>query len=180
MQNELEQVDAGLTTVEAIFELHHAFVQRALAQLGVERVELDDALQEVFIVVQRRLRDYQEKQKLKAWLYSVCRNVASHFRRTRRRRREHLTDALPETSGEPIQLESVANRQALELAARLLLALPPHQRDAFLLYEVEQLPLREVAAAVDCPVNTAYSRLKKARERVVMLVSRAQRLGAVS
>jgi RNA polymerase sigma-70 factor, ECF subfamily len=160
-----------------LFAQHNGFVWRSLAHLCVETGDLEDALQEVFVVVHRRLSEYREEQKVRAWLYAICVRVSRDFRRTRRRRRENLTAELPDSAGAPTQLESVANRQALELAQRFLNVLTPEQRAVFLLYEVEQMSMSEVAAAVQCPLHTAYSRYKKARERVLALAARAQRKG---
>jgi RNA polymerase sigma-70 factor, ECF subfamily len=175
------QTDAVAASPEVaeIFAEHHGFVWRALSHLGVDRAELEDALQEVFVVVHRRLDDYREQQKVRAWLYAISVRVARDFRRKRSRRREQLTASPPDSVRDASQLESFANRQALELAQRLLSALPEQQRAVFLLYEVEQLPMSEVAQALDCPLHTAYSRLKKARERVLALVARAERKGDV-
>lgn len=165
--------------VAELFAEHHGFVWRALSHLGVDRADLEDALQEVFVVVHRRLHDYREEQKMRAWLYAISVRVARDFRRKRTRRREQLTAAPPDSPREASQLESFATRQALELAQRLLETLPENQRAVFLLYEVEQMPMSEVAQVLDCPLHTAYSRLHKARERVLALATRAQRKGDV-
>jgi RNA polymerase sigma-70 factor (ECF subfamily) len=168
---------ASRLDVTAIFKLHHGFVWRVLAHLGVVAAEQEDALQEVFVVVHRRLHEYREQDKMRAWLYAIAARVARDYRRRVFRRREQLTDAPPETSQAPSQAADAANRQALVFAERLLATLPDKQRAVFLLYEVEQMPMAEVALAVGCPVPTAYARLRKARERVLTQVSRAQRRG---
>jgi RNA polymerase sigma-70 factor (ECF subfamily) len=160
-----------------LFAQHNAFVWRSLSHLGVDAADLEDALQEVFVVVHRRLSEYREEQKVKAWLYAICARVARDFRRKRMRRRENLTAEPPDSARDPSQLESLADRQALALAQRFLEALPYEQRAVFLLYEVEQMSMSEVADAVQCPLHTAYSRYKKARERVLALAARAQRRG---
>lgn len=171
------QPDAAGATPAAseLFTEHNGFVWRSLSHLGVDRADLEDALQEVFVVVHRRLADYREQQKVRSWLYAISVRVARDFRRKRTRRREQLTATPPDASGEASQLENVANRQALVLAQRMLDALPENQRAVFLLYEVEQLSMIEVAAALNCPLHTAYSRLKKARERMLTLAAHAQR-----
>jgi RNA polymerase sigma-70 factor, ECF subfamily len=163
--------------VTAIFKEHHRFVWRVLSHLGVQAGDLEDALQEVFVVVHRRLRDYREQDRIRAWLYAICVRVAKGFRRSLLRRRIHLTGVAPEEPREPRQPEDLANQEALALAQRLLEALPEKQRAVFLLYEVEQMPMSEVALAVDCPLPTAYARLRKARERVLALVARAKLRG---
>jgi RNA polymerase sigma-70 factor (ECF subfamily) len=175
---ELEQeVCAGQPDVTAIFKDHHRFVWRVLSHLGVAAADLEDALQEVFVVVHRRLPEYREQDKIKAWLYAICVRVARGFKRSLLRRRVQLTGTPPEEAREPRQPEDIANQEALQLAQRMLEALPDKQRAVFLLYEVEQMPMSEVALAVDCPLPTAYARLRKARERVLALVARAKLRG---
>ena len=162
-----------------LFDRQAAFVWRCLRHLGVPSGDLEDATQEVFVVVHGRLRDYQERDKLRAWLYAICVRVAHRHKRKTARRREHVTDVPPERVVGPVQATTVENQQALQLAEKLLAALPDKQREVFLLYEVEQMSMSEVALAVDCPLPTAYARLRKARERVLEHVQRAERRGEV-
>jgi RNA polymerase sigma-70 factor (ECF subfamily) len=155
-----------------VFEAHGPFVCRSLRYLGVREADLDDALQEVFLVVYQRLSDYQEKGRARAWLYSICTRVAHAQRRKVDRRRETASPGFFEDAAAPTQLEHVEDREALALGHRLLSQLPLPQREVFLLYEVEDMPMAEIAQALDCPLQTAYSRLHKARARVLALVER--------
>jgi len=168
---------AAQPDVTLIFKAHQAFVWRVLAHLGVARADLEDALQEVFVVVHRRLADYREQDKIRAWLYAIAARVARDYRRRVHRRREQLSEAPVERSEAPSQVTDAVNRQALVFAERLLESLPDKQRAVFVLYEVEQMPMVEVALAVGCPLPTAYARLRKARERVLAQVARAQLRG---
>jgi RNA polymerase sigma-70 factor (ECF subfamily) len=128
---------------------------------------LDDALQEVFLVVFQRMHDYEERGRARAWLYSICTRVVRSHRRKVRRRREEVTFEIPDAPAAPTQLERIAEQEALTLGQQLLARLPPEQREVFWLYEVEDMPMAEIARALECPLQTAYSRLHKARERVV-------------
>jgi RNA polymerase sigma-70 factor (ECF subfamily) len=152
------------------FEQHGAFVCRSLRYLGVREADLDDLLQEVFLVVSKRLNDYEERGRTRAWLYSICTRVVSTHRRKQRRDREH--DAIVELSTAAPQLEHVEDRQALELGWKLLQQLPEQQREVFMLYEIEDMPMSEIAKALSCPLQTVYSRLYKARERILEQVQR--------
>jgi RNA polymerase sigma-70 factor (ECF subfamily) len=155
-----------------LFEEHGPFVIRSLRYLGVREADLDDTLQEVFLVVYQRLNDYEEKGRARAWLYSICTRVARTQLRKVGRRRESAMPAYSEESVEPTQLERVEDREALALGHRLLDQLPPPQREVFVLYEVEDMPMAEIAQALDCPLQTAYSRLHKARARILAEVER--------
>lgn len=172
-----EELCAAPPDVTALFKQHHRFVWRVLSHLGVQAADLEDALQEVFVVVHRRLRDYRDQDKVRAWLYAICVRVARGFRRSLLRRRIQFGGAAPEQGREARQPEDIARQQALQLAQRLLDALPEKQRAVFLLYEVEQMPMSEVAIALNCPLQTAYARLRKARERVLALAARAKLRG---
>jgi RNA polymerase sigma-70 factor (ECF subfamily) len=156
-----------------IFEAHGAFVCRSLRYLGVREADLDDATQDVFLVVYERLRDYDEKGRVRAWLYSICTRVARAHRRKIVRRRESSPPGFFENAVGPTQLERVEDREALTLGHRLLSRLPAAQREVFLLYEVEGMPMPEIARALACPLQTAYSRLHMARTRIVAMVERS-------
>jgi RNA polymerase sigma-70 factor, ECF subfamily len=150
-----------------VFEQHGAFACRVLRSLGVQEADLDDMLQEVFLVVCRRQDDYEEQGRARSWLYSICRRVATSQHRRYSRDRELLAAQLSEPAVPPTQLEHVQGREALELAYRLLNQLPPKQRQIFLLYEVEDMSMPEIARLLGCPLQTAYSRLHKARSTIV-------------
>ncbi len=151
--------------VAAAFREHGAFVWRALRSLGVSDAEVDDVCQEVFLVVYRRRSDFEGRSSLRTWLYSICLRKAAAQRRSRRK--EVLTDSPPEaTSSGPGPHEDAERRQALDLLDQALEALDEDKRDVFVLYEVEGLPMAEVAEIAGCPLQTAFSRLHAARKIV--------------
>jgi RNA polymerase sigma-70 factor (ECF subfamily) len=153
--------------LRALFEQHGAFVCRSLRLLGVRESDLDDVLQEVFLVVYQRLHDYEERGRARAWLYSICTRVARAQRRKLGRRREEVSVELPDAASAATQLEGLMKNEALTLGQELLQRLPREQRDVFWLYEIEELPMSEIAQALGCPLQTAYSRLHRARDRVM-------------
>jgi RNA polymerase sigma-70 factor (ECF subfamily) len=155
-----------------VFEEHGAFVCRSLRRLGIPEGDLDDVLQEVFLVVHQRLHDYEEKGRARSWLYSICTRVARAQRRKLARHREGTALAPHEIHSAATQLAQVEDREALAWGQRLLDALPAPQREVFWLYEVEELSMAEIARALSCPLQTAYSRLHKARERILAEVQR--------
>jgi RNA polymerase sigma-70 factor (ECF subfamily) len=153
--------------LRTVFEEHGAFVCRSLRLLGVPEADLDDVLQEVFLVVHQRLHDYEERGRARAWLYSICTRLARAQRRKLWRRREEMSAELPDAPSDATQLQRIADNEALALGHELLRRLPREQQDVFWLYEVEELPMSEIAEALGCPLQTAYSRLYKARQRIV-------------
>ncbi len=163
--------------LRAIFEEQAGFVWRTLRHLGVPQVDLEDATQEVFLVVHARLAEYKERDKVRSWLYAICIRVAQRYKRTAARRRELVTDEPPERELQPTQQQGVEQREALALGRALVAALPEPQRTVFVLYEIERLSMAEVAEALGCPLQTAYARLHKARERIIEEVEARKRRG---
>jgi len=155
-----------------IFDQHAPYVWRTLRRLGVRASDIDDACQEVFLVVHRRGASFDGTSTIKTWIYGICVRVASDFRRRAHVRREQLTDAPPDKgTGAALQED---RRAAVEALDRVLGCLDDDKLSVFVLYEIEQLTMKEVAEAVGCPMQTAYSRLHAAREQVTSLASRLQ------
>jgi len=155
---------AGLSFQE-VFNLHARYLWRALLGLGVPERDVDDACQEVFLVAHRRFADI-DQAKLKSWLYGVCLRVASDHRRKLRARRELPVEHLPDLPVTETPFEQAAALHLQRDLLRALEELDENRRAAFVLYELEELTLKEVAAALECPLQTVYSRLEAAREHV--------------
>jgi RNA polymerase sigma-70 factor (ECF subfamily) len=159
------QVDVVPPTFERIFRDEAAYVGRTLRYLGVRDPHLEDACQEVFVVVHRQLgqvRGYSAR----AWVRQICVLVANNHRRSLRRRREDAVAEPPEVVAPAPQQGEVERSQALRRLHDALDALGDDQRSVFVLYEIEQLTMAEIAEAVGCPLQTAYSRLYAARAKV--------------
>ena len=176
-KGELESEDAAETApagdIGAVFDAHAAYVSRALACLGVHDRELPDACQEVFLVVARRLEEFEGRASLRTWLYAICVRVALRVKRRAGRRREDAVAEPPEPPGRTTTpQEEVEKRRALARALSILDELDEDKRAVFVLYEVEQLPMREVARVVGCPLQTGYSRLYAARQQVASIIRR--------
>ncbi len=146
-----------------VYSEHVAFVFRALVRLGVARADAPDAAQQVFLVVHRRLDSFDGSSAVKTWLFGICMRVASDHRSRAHVRREVPTATLPETESPPSQLERVEQSQARAWLARLLNGLDENKRAVFVLYELEEWTMPEVAAALEVPLQTAYSRYHAAR-----------------
>jgi len=162
------------------FQAHAPFVYRILRRLGVPRADRDDLLQEVFFIVHRKLHEYDGRASFRAWLYGICVRTVSTYRRSARVRRQEsreysdVEERESEAALDP-ELTAESRRACAELEA-LLGRLDDEKRTVFVLYELEELPMVEVAQAVGCPLQTAYSRLHAARKAMRMLITR-NRLG---
>ena len=156
-----------------VYREHFAFVWRSLRRLGVAEHALDDAAQEVFITVHRRLGEFEGRSSLKTWLFGILLNTVRHHRRTMARRRED--DPLPETVADPRQsgpLESIARSQAIEVLHRFLEGLDDTLRECFVLSELEQMTAPEVAAATGANLHTVHSRIRTGRQQFEQMVAR--------
>lgn len=149
------------------------FAWRVLRRLGVAEADVEDVCQEVFLVVHRRLDDFEGRGSLRAWVFGICLRAASEYRRRPHRRREEATDSPPETSIPAPQDEELDRRRALALLDAALDELDDDKRAVFILYEIEHAPMQDVAQALGCPLQTAYSRLHAARRKVEETMRRA-------
>jgi len=153
-------------TVEAVFRLHGSRVVRCLRYLGVPATELDDAVQDVFLVVHRKLSAFRADAGLETWLYGICVRVEAGLRRKRQR-----PEAPPDLRVPPLPSEALERKQARVALLQALSTLDEHQRVVFVLHEIEQQPMKAIAALLECPLFTAYSRLRLARERLLPLLT---------
>lgn len=154
----------GLSFAE-IFEAHVPFIWRAAVALGVPESEADDVCQEVMLVVHRKLTEF-DGRALRSWLYGICLRVASDYRKKARVRRERPTAEPPDTVLGSTQAEDLDARRAESRLLSVLDELDDGKRDAFVLFEIGELTLREIAEATDTPLQTLYSRLQAARTHV--------------
>lgn len=156
----------GAPAFADVYTGHVAFVWRSLRRLGVREADCDDAAQEVFLVVHRKLAAFLGPSPIRTWLFAICLRVASDHRRRAAARRELVGERVPDQAMAAPQPEALARAQARALLDGILDRLDDDKRAVFVLYEIEQLCMNEVAATVGCPLQTAYSRLHAARKQV--------------
>ncbi|MEM9193411.1 MAG: sigma-70 family RNA polymerase sigma factor [Myxococcota bacterium] len=162
--------DAGkqekLPTVRELVEAHGAYIWRTLRYLGIPESDVPDLTQEVFLVVHRKLPEFEGRSTVETWLYGICYRVAAAHRRRAHVRRERPTDELPEQAADDSPFERAETSERLAVLREVLGELSEDRRAVFVLYEIEELQMKEVAEIVGCPVQTAYSRLHAARSEV--------------
>jgi RNA polymerase sigma-70 factor (ECF subfamily) len=151
---------------DSVFTDASPYVWRVLGRLGVARADVGDVCQEVFLVVHRRLRDYDGRVPVRSWIYGICVRTASDYRRRAYRRNERLFRQPPEPSVPASQHRQAELDEACAKLQQVLGTLDASKREVFVLYELEELSMNEIAQALDCPLQTAYSRLHAARKAV--------------
>jgi RNA polymerase sigma-70 factor (ECF subfamily) len=149
----------------AIANLHYAFIWRSLRRLGVAEQAADDAAQQVFVLCAVKLDVIAEGCE-RAFLFQTALRVAMSLRRDFAQRREAFLGEDMEQFVDPQPHPDVAVEvtQRRALLDRVLDMLPMDQRAVFVLYEIEGLAAKEIAALLSIPVGTVASRLKRGRE----------------
>jgi len=159
----------------SVYDQQFGFVWRSLRRLGVPERLLDDAAQDVFIVVHRRLRDFEGRASVKSWLFAIARRVAHDHRR--RVGRKERTEELPETVEDPrasTPAHDFERAEARRVLHEILASFDDDKREVFVLAELEQMTVPEIADAIGANVNTVYSRLRAARLGFEQAVARRQ------
>jgi RNA polymerase sigma-70 factor (ECF subfamily) len=154
----------AVSRVAEVYDAHFEFVWRTVRRLGVEERHVEDMVQEVFIVVHRRLAEFEGRASLKTWLFGITRRVVQGYRRGRARK---PVDALgdkeiadPRARNAETQLDVV---EATRLLHSLLEQLDDEKREVFVLSELEELSGPAVAEALELNLKTAYARIHAAR-----------------
>ncbi len=151
-------------TFEAVYQANFDFVWRSVRGLGVAAAAVDDATQDVFVVVHRRLHEFEARAHIRSWLFGIALRVARDYRRSVRRKGPQVQ--LPETlcsSQAASPFDTTARAQALRFVEAFLDTLNDDKRVVFVLAELEQLRPPEIAEMLELNLNTVYSRLRAAR-----------------
>lgn len=156
--------------IRALMKAHFDFVWRSLRRLGLAPADADDGAQEVFVVASRKLSTIEPATE-KRFLFATALRVASTRRRGQRRRREEPRSWLDEEEpasdleqNEPGPERLTELSQARRDLNEILDAMKLEQRAVFVLYELEEMTVPEIASLLDLPLGTVSSRLRLARE----------------
>lgn len=150
-------------TVAEVYRAHADLVWRAVQRLGVPPAEAEDVVHEVFLVVQRRLPEF-DGRALTSWLYAICRGVAANYRRGRTRATRRVEQVEPPPPP-PSPEDTARDREAAAVVETFLAGLDDETRAVFELADVEGLSGPEVARALDIDLARVHARLKTARRR---------------
>jgi RNA polymerase sigma-70 factor (ECF subfamily) len=152
-----------------IYRRDFDFVWRSARRLGVNEAAIEDVVQEIFVIVHRQLPTFEGRSSLRTWLYGVVLRVVREHRRVTFRadaRRSPLSEsareAVPDFRALPD--EACERAQAAEVLELVLDEMTPERREVFVMAELEQIAIPEIAALTGDNLNTVYSRLRLARE----------------
>ncbi len=165
--------DPGLSlspvpTFQTIYKQYFDFVWSSARHLGAARDAIDDVVQDVFIVIHAKLATLRHPEALRSWIYGIVRRTVSDYRRSSRAR-----DAAGARLGaeiksirpsQPSPLDMAERNAELDLLESVLADLDEPKREVFVMVEVLEMSVPEVVQSLEIPLNTAYSRLRMARQ----------------
>jgi len=153
---------------DQVYHAHFDFVWRSARRLGIPEASADDVVQDVFLIVQRRMADFDGRTALRAWIFGILLRVARDHRRSFRRKAGRCTPldqaSRAEVAGKGATPSELAERaERVRLLELLLAQLSDDKRTLLILSELEQCTLREIAEMLGSNTNTVYSRLRAAK-----------------
>lgn len=156
-----------------LFDGEFSYVWNTLRRLGVAESDVLDQTQEVFVVVHGLLADYDPNRPVRPWLFAIAYRIACRYRSLARHRRELAVEPPyePRDPG-PLADQKMEADEARALMLEAIQAIDLARRAVFIMAELEEQPMSEIANALQIPVNTAYSRLRLAREDFEKAASR--------
>ena len=156
-----------VSSFESIYKQYFGFVWSSVRRFGVSPAAMDDVVQEVFIVIHSRLHTLEQPKALRSWIYGIVRRTVSGHHRSRRLREASGAALATEPNAQPLPrtpLDLVEQNDQVKLLFSLLEELDEPKREVFLMAELDELTVPEIAEILEIPLNTAYSRLRAARQ----------------
>jgi RNA polymerase sigma-70 factor (ECF subfamily) len=156
-------------SVDRIYNTHFDFVWRNARRLGIPEASADDVVQDVFVIVQRRIGDFDGRTSLRAWIFGILVRVVRDHRRSFRRKAGRCIPLEEVSHGDvaaaegPTPSELAERAERVQLLDALLDQLGDDKRTLLILSELEQCTLREIAELLGSNTNTIHSRLRAAR-----------------
>ena len=155
---------SGSADFHRLYSTHAPYLFRVLERLGARSSALEDLVHDVFVAAWRSWGRVDQDRPMKPWLFGIAYRVMLDHHRLRSTHSESPTAAPPERADEAQgPAEALTRRQGLTLAARIISGLELERRTVFVMHELEELTMPEIAQALEVPLNTAYSRLRLAR-----------------
>lgn len=162
-----------------LFDRDYVYVWHSLRRLGVREADCDDVANETFVKVHQNFHQYDPSRASRPWLFAFCARLASDYRRLARHRREMALDSEPKVPASRSDPEAeVLRLESSALVLEALDALDDDRRRVFVLHEMDELPIPEVARVLEIPLGTAYTRLRTARQEFTSVIRRLQSRGA--
>ena len=159
--------------LRAIFRSEAPYVWNTLRFLGVQDRDLEDLTHDVFVTVHRRFADYDSARPIRPWLFGIALRIGMRYRTLARHRFEVMPGDLVDVADDrPTPEVELRHAQARAVVAAAIAELTEDHRAIFVLVELQGEAITDVATGLDLPLNTAYSRLRRARTQFRDIVTR--------
>jgi len=164
-------MNMDIKSFEELYLEHSGFVYSVALRVSQNSADAQEITQDVFMKVYRDLKDFQGKSSLRTWIYRIAVNTAlNQCRKSSRLPRtgeeyDYVVETMVAQSSASETAEAHDDKARL---ASLMEALSPEQRAVIVLREIEGFSYREIAEMVNIPVNTVRTRLKRAREALLV------------
>jgi RNA polymerase sigma-70 factor, ECF subfamily len=162
--------DRGLSFAD-LFEREYGYVHNTLRRLGVQARDVEDVVHDVFLAVHKRWDDYDRMRSVRPWLFAFAFRAASEYRRRARYRFEVLAE-VEVGDGGPLADDRLARQDELAQVSAALDSLDFDRRVVLVAHDVDEHTMPEIASLLRISVNTAYSRLRLAREQFSRALAR--------
>jgi RNA polymerase sigma-70 factor (ECF subfamily) len=170
LQNRKMPIDSA--RLSRVAQEHLDFVWRCLRRFGVPASDADDAAQQVFLVAADKLSEVPVERE-RAFLFATAARIAANARRSIRRR-QNAYDSYSQSPDEPSASQDELSDQlrARALLDQVMADMPDDLREVFVLFEIEEISIQDIAATLDIPIGTVGSRLRRARQAFQQAVTR--------
>lgn len=170
LPNQQMAIDSARLT--RVAQEHLDFVWRCLRRFGVPAADADDAAQQVFLVAADKLSDVPVERE-RAFLFATAARIAANARRSIRRR-QSAYDSLSQAPEEPTVSQDELSDQlrARALLDQVMADMPDDLREVFVLFEIEEISIQDIATTLEIPIGTVGSRLRRARQAFQQAVTR--------
>jgi len=173
-----ECLAGDLHAYERLYGWQGARMRNLARNLLGTQSEAEDAVQETFLKVQRSIRSFRGQSSFVTWTFRILVNTCHDLRRSRMRRKEHSQEVPEEGPPRPEMRAAVTHpvlRMALE---RAIAQLTQHQRDVFLLYEVEGFRHAEIAGMLEITETASKNTLFQAKKNLRVMLEPPRSAGA--
>lgn len=162
----------ALPLLREIYDAHGAYVWNTLRRLGVRERDIEDSVQEVFVSLYKRIADYDPTRPLRPWIFAFAQRTASGYRARAGHQREIVSERIDFVDEGPRPDERIEAERRRALVTEALDAIEFDRRTVFVMHEIDGHSIPEVAATLAIPLNTAYSRLRLARDEFGRAIQR--------
>lgn len=156
--------------VETAYARYFDYVWGLLGRLGVPPASLDDAAQDVFLVLYRKRAEFRRESHVRTLLHGIAINIGRRHRaKLARDRLDPLTGLLQAETASPE--DRAQQRSDLARLDEHLRHLPAEQHEVFVLTEVAGMTAPEIANLLRLKLNTVYSRLRLSRKTIARRIA---------